>query len=233
MCRPPMEEMTDPSDRYSNTYFLFSKDPQGLQQFLEDPQTVNWKQELQIQGCQPSLTDVLQEVSSKHGSHMHTTSNLLYMRAGLESEILEKMRKISSDELQYSPLQTNEACFVNDRWQLGKNEHSLNFVKRCIQSFPSISVRKQGVDQPIAWGVIEHSMEVRMGYTLPAYRNLGLASIILLKFSAMGHNIGFPIYGHAAPDNEKIQSVLYKTGYQQRGRWLQWTFQPKSPKAKH
>ncbi|XP_073540465.1 glycine N-acyltransferase-like isoform X3 [Phyllobates terribilis] len=233
LCRPPMEEMTDPSDPYTNTYFLFSKDPQGLRQFLEDPQTVNWKQKLQIQGCQPSLTDVLQEVSSKHGSHMHTTSNLLYMRDGIESEDLEKMRKISSDELQYTPLQTNEASFVNNQWQLGNNEHSLNFVKRCIKYFPSISVRKQGVDQPIAWAVTEHSVEIRMGYTQPTYRNLGLSSIILLKLYAISHNRGFPIYAHTTPDNEASQGVLHKSGFQQRGRWLQWTFQPKSPIAKY
>ncbi|KAM4032108.1 glycine N-acyltransferase-like isoform 1-T1 [Anomaloglossus baeobatrachus] len=233
MCRPPMEEMTDPSDPYTNTYFLFSKDPQGLRQFLQDPQTVNWKQELQIQGCQPSLTDVLQEVSSKHGSQMHTTSNLLYMRDGIESEDLEKMNNISSDELQFTPLQTSEATFVNDQWRFGRNEHSLNFVKRCIQTFPSISVRKQGVDQPIAWSVTDHSVEIRMGYTQPSYRNLGLSSIILLKFADMVHNRGFPIYAHTAPDNEAGQGVLQKAGFQQRGRWLQWNIWPKSPKAKY
>ncbi|XP_044154633.1 glycine N-acyltransferase-like isoform X5 [Bufo gargarizans] len=104
ICRPPLEEMTDPSDPYTNTYFLFSKDPQGLRQFLQDPQTVNWKQELQIQGCQPALTGVLQEVSSKHGSQIHTTSNLLYMRDGMESKDLENMSNIRPLELYQLPV---------------------------------------------------------------------------------------------------------------------------------
>ncbi|KAM3912769.1 putative glycine N-acyltransferase-like protein 1B [Leptodactylus fuscus] len=50
LCRPPLEDMTDPSDPYTNTYYLFSKDPQGLRHFLQNPQTVNWKQQLEIQG---------------------------------------------------------------------------------------------------------------------------------------------------------------------------------------
>ncbi|XP_075708868.1 glycine N-acyltransferase-like isoform X1 [Rhinoderma darwinii] len=233
MCRPPLEEMKDPSDPYTNTYFLYSKDPQGLRQFLQDPQTVNWKQELQIQGCQPELTSVLEEVSSKHGSQMYTTSNLLFMRDGMESEELEKMSKISSDELQYTPLQTHEAPYVNDQWLFGKNEHSLHYIERCIQNFSSISVRKKGVDQPIAWAVTEQSMEIRMGYTLPAYRNLGLSSMILLKYAAINHKKGYPTYVHAALDNKASQAVAYRTGYQQKGRWLQWSFQQKIQKAKY
>ncbi|XP_075699032.1 glycine N-acyltransferase-like [Rhinoderma darwinii] len=230
MCRPPLEEMKDPSDPYTNTYFLYSKDPQGLRQFLQDPQTVNWKQKLLIQGCQPELTSVLEEVSSKHGSQMHTTSNLLFIRDVMEGEDLEKMSKLSSDKLQYTTLQTHEAPYVNDQWQLGKNEHSLHFIERCIQNFPSISIRKKGVDQPIAWAVTEQSVEFRMGYTLPAYRNIGLSSMLLLKYSAINHKEGFPIYGHSAPSNKASQAVAYRTGYQQRGRWVQWNFLPKKAK---
>ncbi|XP_063814574.1 ribosomal protein uL30-like isoform X2 [Pseudophryne corroboree] len=84
-----LKEMTDPLDPYTNTYFLFSKDPQSLHRMLQDPQTVNWKQELQIQGCQPQLGKVLEEVSSTYGSKMHTTSNLLYMKDKTEEEELK------------------------------------------------------------------------------------------------------------------------------------------------
>ncbi|XP_071985745.1 glycine N-acyltransferase-like isoform X1 [Engystomops pustulosus] len=222
ICRPPLEDMKDPEDPYTNTYFLFSKDPQGLRHFLQDPQTVNWKQQLQIQGCQPALTGVLQEVSSKHGSQMQTTSNLLYMRDGINDEDLEKMSKISSTDLQYTSLQPHEASYVNDQWILGRNEHSLRFVERCIRTFPSISVWKKGVDRPIAWGVTDHSVEIRMGYTLPAYRKLGLSSTILQKFAETHQKRGYPIYGHTAPDNKASQAALSKAGYHQRGRWLLW-----------
>lgn len=49
--------MKDPSDHYTNTYFLFSKDLQHLRQILEDPRVVNWKQDLQIQGEEEVLNE--------------------------------------------------------------------------------------------------------------------------------------------------------------------------------
>ncbi|XP_069835799.1 glycine N-acyltransferase-like, partial [Dendropsophus ebraccatus] len=225
ICRPPLAEMTDPSDPYTNTYFLYSKDPHGLRHFLQDPQTVNWKQNLQIQGCQPALTGVLQEVSAKHGSQIHTTSNLLYMRDGIKSDYLEKTRKISSDEFQYTPLQVHEAPYVNDQWDYGRNQHSLRFVARCIQAFPSISVRKEGVERPISWTLSDQGRDIRMGYTSPDYRNMGLSSTSLLRFSAIIAKKGFPLYIHTAPDNKASQGALRKAGFQQRGAWLQWSCQ--------
>lgn len=56
ICRPQLEEMTDGLDPYTNTYFLFSKDPQNLSQMLKDPISVNWKQKLQIQGLVTSTS---------------------------------------------------------------------------------------------------------------------------------------------------------------------------------
>ncbi|XP_073540464.1 glycine N-acyltransferase-like isoform X2 [Phyllobates terribilis] len=224
LCRPPMEEMTDPSDPYTNTYFLFSKDPQGLRQFLEDPQTVNWKQKLQIQGCQPSLTDVLQEVSSKHGSHMHTTSNLLYMRDGIESEDLEKMRKIS--ELQFSSLNPEEAYLVNEGWALGGNPLSERYVSRCIQNFPSVCARRLGVGKPVAWTTSDQSAEMRMGYTEKKYRNQGVFRTMIIQLTHKLNSKGCPLYCHVAPDNNSSQAATLGAGFPLAGRWQQWKFQP-------
>lgn len=41
--------MADDHDFYTNTYQIFSKDPQNCQEFLDSPEVVNWKQHLQIQ----------------------------------------------------------------------------------------------------------------------------------------------------------------------------------------
>ncbi|KAM4034286.1 glycine N-acyltransferase-like isoform 2-T2 [Anomaloglossus baeobatrachus] len=224
ICRPPMEEMTDPSDPYTNTYFLFSKDPQGLRQFLQDPQTVNWKQELQIQGCQPSLTDVLQEVSSKHGSQMHTTSNPLYMRDGIESEDLEKMRQIS--DLQFSSLKPEEANLVNEVWAFGGNPHSEHYISRCIQNFPNICARRLGVGKPVAWTISEQSAEMRMGFTEKSYRNQGVFQALIIQLTHELNAKGFPLYGHVAADNKSSQAATFGAGYLLAGRWQQWNFQP-------
>ncbi|XP_069608795.1 glycine N-acyltransferase-like isoform X2 [Ranitomeya imitator] len=224
ICRPPMEEMTDPLDPYTNTYFLFSKGPQGLKQFLEDPQTVNWKQELQIQGCQPSLTDVLQEVSSKHGSHMHTASNLLYMRDGLESKDLEKMREIS--DLQFSSLKPEEANLVNEVWAFGGNPLSERYITRCIQNFPTLCARRLDVGKPVAWALSEQSGEMRMGYTEEKYRNQGVFRTMIIQLAHKLNSKGCPLYGHVTPDNKSSQAATLGAGFPLAGRWQQWKFQP-------
>ncbi|XP_075073392.1 glycine N-acyltransferase-like [Mixophyes fleayi] len=232
ICRPPLEEMTDPLDPYTNTYFVFSKDPQSLHQMLQDPQTIKWNQELYIRGCQPELGKVLQEVSSSYGSTMHTTSNLLYMRDGMEKEEMEQST-ISSDELQFTPLLTHEAPLVQGQSVFRNNKFGLHFVDRCIQNFPNVCIRKKGVNQPIAWSVTEHSAEIRMGYTEPAYRNMGLARIVLLKLAAVNHSRGAPIYAHAVPDNKKSQAAMQKAGFRLSGRWLLWSFQQQILNAKY
>ncbi|XP_075708870.1 glycine N-acyltransferase-like isoform X2 [Rhinoderma darwinii] len=223
MCRPPLEEMKDPSDPYTNTYFLYSKDPQGLRQFLQDPQTVNWKQELQIQGCQPELTSVLEEVSSKHGSQMYTTSNLLFMRDGMESEELEKMSKIS--DLQFSTLEPDEAYLVNEVWAFGGNPLSECYISQCIQSFPNVCARRGGIGKPVAWTMSEQSAEMRMGYTERTNRNQGVFRTMIIQLASELSFKGFPLYCHVAPDNKISQAATLRAGFPLAGRWQQWKFQ--------
>ncbi|XP_056387053.1 glycine N-acyltransferase-like protein 2 isoform X2 [Hyla sarda] len=224
MCRPPLEEMTDPSDHYTNTYFLFSKDPQGLRHFLQDPQTVNWKQNLQIQGCQPMLTGVLQEVSSKHGSQMTTTSNLLYMRDAISSEDLEKMSKLS--DLQFSTLKPEEAPLVNANWAFGGTPLGESYITRCIQNFPNVCIRRVNDGRPVAWIVGEQSSEQRMGFTEEPYRNKGLFRTMVIHIALKLHSLGCPLYCHVAPDNKKSQTATIASGFQLVGRWQQWRIQP-------
>ncbi|XP_071985747.1 glycine N-acyltransferase-like isoform X2 [Engystomops pustulosus] len=224
ICRPPLEDMKDPEDPYTNTYFLFSKDPQGLRHFLQDPQTVNWKQQLQIQGCQPALTGVLQEVSSKHGSQMQTTSNLLYMRDGINDEDLEKMSKIS--DLQFSSLSPEEAFLVNEVWAMGGNTISERYVGKCLQNFPNVCARRFGVGNPVAWTMSEQSCEMRMGYTDKAYRNQGVFRTSIIRLAMQLNARGSPLYCHVAPDNKQSQAATLGAGFPLVGRWQQWKFQP-------
>lgn len=41
--------MTDDLDHYTNTYQVYSRDPQNAQEFLASPEVINWKQHFQIQ----------------------------------------------------------------------------------------------------------------------------------------------------------------------------------------
>ncbi|KAM4636078.1 glycine N-acyltransferase-like isoform 4-T4 [Discoglossus pictus] len=225
ICRPPLEEMTDPSDRYTNTYFLFSKDQQRLSEMLQNPHVINWTQELQIQGCQTELGEVLRDVSAKHRSGIRFTSNILYMRDSIQSSEVPEQPD-STSELQFSSLSPHEAFLVNAGWMFGGNQHSLRYVERCIQRLPTFCVRKKGVEHPVSWALCEQSSEIRMGYTEPAYRKRGLNCTLILMMAAANHRNGAPLYCHVAHDNKASQSVTLRAGFKVVGAWEQWNFQP-------
>ncbi|XP_077310868.1 glycine N-acyltransferase-like isoform X2 [Lithobates pipiens] len=224
-----LKEMKNPLDPYTNTYFVFSKDPQSLSHMLQDPQTVNWSQKFQIQGCQAALEEVIHTVLSKHGGHMMTVSNVLYMRdTKICSDEVEALCNTSYKigDLQFSPLNQDEAPLVNAQWLFGGNELSENYIKQCIQTFSTLCARVPGMPKPIGWVLSEQSAEIRMGYIESSYRSQRLFGNIGTRLMAIQQSRGAPIYCHVSPDNKKSQSACMAIGYVPVGRWQQWSFQP-------
>ncbi|KAM3912763.1 glycine N-acyltransferase-like [Leptodactylus fuscus] len=227
ICRPPLEEMTDDLDPYTNSYFLFSKDPQNLSQMLEEPIAVNWKQKLQIQGCQPQLEETLREISSRHGTSMETISNVLYTRPGVTSpKEAENRSSRRSINLHYGPLDPDEAGLVSEKWWFGGNERSKDYIARCIRMFPSMCARKEAGQEPISWAISEQSAEIRAGYTEEAYRGQGILGNVIVRLANIMTTRGIPLYCHIAADNTRSQSACTAIGYSPVGRWLHWNFQP-------
>ncbi|KAM5140991.1 glycine N-acyltransferase-like isoform 1-T2 [Mantella aurantiaca] len=224
ICRPSLEDMKDPSDHYTNSYFLFSKDPQNLRQMLDNPQAVNWNQDLQIQACQPALGGILQEVSSKHGRQMQISSNFLYMKDRMTEEELETINSIR--DLQFSSLSSNEAPLLNALWGFGGNDRSERYLSRCIQNFPTVCMRRGGVGEPLAWVISEQSAEMRVGYTDKLYRGLGVFRSMIGKLATQLDSIGTPLYCHVAPGNKSSHAATLAAGFLMAGRWQQWNFKP-------
>lgn len=48
--------MKDDLDHYTNTYHIFTKAPDNLEEVLASPQVINWEQTFQIQGTWSELT---------------------------------------------------------------------------------------------------------------------------------------------------------------------------------
>ncbi|XP_075439501.1 glycine N-acyltransferase-like isoform X2 [Ascaphus truei] len=229
ICRPPQEERIDPLDHYTNTYFLFSRDPRSLSQMLQDPQTVDWTQKLQIQGCQPALEAVLSDVSAKRGSSIRTTSNRLYVMEDIQSTGGPESKQsctASSAELQFSSLSPHEASIVNTFWGFGGNERSLRYLERCIRSFPTLCARERSGGPPVAWALSEQSAELRMGYTLPDFRRRRLFRKLIATLGATLHKRGAPMYCHVAFDNMFSHAATLGAGFRLGGRWEQWEVQP-------
>ncbi|XP_064145367.1 glycine N-acyltransferase-like [Loxodonta africana] len=67
--RPQEQEMTDDLDHYTNTYQIYSKDPNNCLKFLDPPEVINWKQHLQIQSKRPGINQELFKPSSLDVTH--------------------------------------------------------------------------------------------------------------------------------------------------------------------
>ncbi|XP_053416079.1 glycine N-acyltransferase-like protein 2 [Nycticebus coucang] len=240
--RPQKEEMKDDLDHYTNTYHIFTKAPEKLEEILACPQVINWEQTFQIQGCQESLDQAVRKVAaSKFVQVDYLKTHLFILETPVkcntssdgEMELMEvfKMQKVDEDnkkkDLRRIFLDASHAGLLNEQWEYGKNERSLKYIERCLQNFPAFGIL--GPDrQPISWIVMEHSCELRMGYTVPKYRgqgNMWQMGDHLIKYLS-GKKI--PFYIHVADYKEKVQQSVKKFGFKICPcGWHQWKCTPK------
>lgn len=68
----------------------------------------------------------------------------------------------------FSRLNVSHSGLVNDFWELGKNERSLRYIQRCLQTLPAYcTLGPEGT--PITWSAMDATSEIVMGYTLERY----------------------------------------------------------------
>ncbi|KAM6160796.1 glycine N-acyltransferase-like protein Keg1 [Erethizon dorsatum] len=218
--RPPEQEMTDDLDHYTNTYLIYSKDPQQLQEFLGSPEVINWKQHLQIQSSQSSLNSVIQNLVDINLSKVKHTQCNLYMMFDTAKKLLpslvdmknlpldgDKPKPLNEEMFKLSSLDATHAALVNQFWHFGGTERSQRFIERCIRTFPSFCLRgPEGT--PVTWSMMDHTGELRMGATVPEYR--GQALIYHTGFYQIQTlaKLGFPLYAHIDKANHTMQRVV-------------------------
>ncbi|XP_073760672.1 glycine N-phenylacetyltransferase-like isoform X2 [Callorhinus ursinus] len=89
--RPQEEEMTDDFDHYTNTYQVYSKNPQNCQEFLGASGIINWKQHLQIQSSQSSLNEVIQNLAAVKLVKVKQKQGIMYMLPETASKLLPSL----------------------------------------------------------------------------------------------------------------------------------------------
>nr|XP_038964635.1 glycine N-acyltransferase isoform X3 [Rattus norvegicus] len=97
--RPQEQEMKDDLDFYTNTYQIYSKDPENCQEFLGSSEVINWKQHLQIQSSQSHLNKAIQNLASIHSLQVKHSENILYV----VSETVRKLFPSLLDTKNLSP----------------------------------------------------------------------------------------------------------------------------------
>uniref|UniRef100_A0A8D2CYZ8 Glycine N-acyltransferase-like protein n=1 Tax=Sciurus vulgaris TaxID=55149 RepID=A0A8D2CYZ8_SCIVU len=207
--RPQEQDMTDDLDHYTNTYQVYSKDPQNCQEFLGSPGVINWKQHLQIQSCQSSLNEAIQNLAATKSFKIQRSENILFIRSEtLKNLTLPSLLSLHSnqDKFKFSSLDLSHAALVDKFWFFGGNERSQKFIRRCIQNFQSFCLLgPEGT--PVSWTLMDHTGETRMGGTLPEYRAQGLVSNVIYMQAQAMVRLGFPVYSHTNRSNVTMQKV--------------------------
>ncbi|XP_069326154.1 glycine N-acyltransferase-like protein 2 [Eulemur rufifrons] len=240
--RPRREEMEDDLDHYTNTYHIFTKAPDNLEEILACPQVIDWEQTFQIQGCQESVDQAIRKVAASKSVQVDYINTMLFTLQTLvkgktssddKMELMElfKMHKVDEDNKERNfPgifLDASHAGLINEQWHFGKNERSLKYIERCLQNFPGFGVLDPE-GQPISWLVMEQSCELRMGYTVPKYRGQGNMRQIGYSLTEYLYQKKVPFYLHVAGDKEKVQQTLRSFGFKLSAcGWHQWKCTPK------
>ncbi|XP_035298995.1 glycine N-acyltransferase isoform X2 [Cricetulus griseus] len=237
--RPQEQDMANDLDHYTNTYQIFSKDPQNCQKFLDSPEVINWKQHLQIQSSQSRLNEVIQNLASIRSSQVNHSENILYVAAetikNLFPSLLDtknllpggvKPKAINQDVFKLSSLDVTHASLVNEFWLFGGNELSQRFIERCIKKFPSSCVLgPEGT--PASWTLMDQTGEIRMGGTMPKYRTQGLVSFVVYSQEQLMRKRGFPIYSHTDKSNTIMQKMSHSLQhFRMPCAWNQWKCVP-------
>uniref|UniRef100_A0A8D0XRB1 Glycine N-acyltransferase-like protein n=1 Tax=Sus scrofa TaxID=9823 RepID=A0A8D0XRB1_PIG len=240
--RPQKEEMKDDLDYYTNTYHIFTKAPEKLEEVLACPQVINWEQAFQIQGCQESVGEAIRKISASKSVQVDYKRTMLFMSVNekklkktIDDKIdLMKLPKMSKEDEDGKKenfrtifLDASYAGLVNEHWDFGKNERSLKYVERCLQNFPGFGV--WGPEEcPVSWVVMEQSCELRMGYTVPKYRGQGNMWQIAYHFISYLISKNMPFYLHVAEEKEEIQKLMRTVGCKESlCGWHQWICTPK------
>ncbi|XP_020009372.1 glycine N-acyltransferase [Castor canadensis] len=237
--RPQEQDMTDDLDNYTNTYLIYSKDPQNCQKLLDSPEVINWKQHLQIQSSQSSLNEAIQNLTTIKSCKVERSENLLFMTSDSVKKLVPnlldtanlsptggKPKAINEDMFKFSSVDVTHAALVDKLWLFGGNERSQKFIKRCIETFPSSCVL--GPEGNLAsWTLMDHTGEMRMGGTMPEYRAQGLVTYAIYLQGQLMDKLGFPSYSHVNKNNIAMQKMSYTLNHiLMPCSWNQWKCVP-------
>ncbi|XP_032138022.1 glycine N-acyltransferase-like protein 2 isoform X2 [Sapajus apella] len=233
------KEMKDDQDHYTNTYQIFTKATDKLEEVLSCSQVINWEKTFQIQGCQEGLDEAVRKVATSKSVQVDYMKNMLLMpelskkhktSSNYNMELFE-MHKVDDNNKKgnFSNmfLDTSHAGLINEHWAYGKNERSLKYIERCLQDFLGFGVLgPEG--ELVSWIVMEQSCELRMGYTIPKYRSQGKMSQVLHYLEKYLSQKEIPFYAHRAGYEEKHLKILKNVDFKICPcGWHQWKCTPK------
>lgn len=111
-----------------------------------------------------------------------------------------------------SSLRVTHAEIVNRSVKYGGSEHSLNYIKTCIQHLPSCCILDDN-GSPISWALLDESCAIRMGFTFPEYRRVGYMKVVLATLARKVHMMGFPVHLSVEENNTASLHACKNMGF--------------------
>ncbi|XP_058858133.1 glycine N-acyltransferase-like protein 3 [Acipenser ruthenus] len=206
VCRRQRKAIQDPHNPFSNLYTLFTKDVASLRTMLKDKTVINWKQPCHFLAFPSSLFDAVQGEKQKI-DHMIDPSCILIHH---DPQSLPDVRTDVAPRI--SSLRVTHAEIVNRSVKYGGSEHSLNYIKTCIQNLPSCCILDDN-GSPISWALLDESCAIRMVFTLPEYRRVGYMKVVLATLARKVHMMGFPVHLSVEENNTASLHACKSMGF--------------------
>ncbi|XP_070584303.1 glycine N-acyltransferase-like protein 3 isoform X2 [Erythrolamprus reginae] len=209
LTRPRKEIVTDSSDVYANVYAAFYQDQDAYWRLIKDTDAVNWDHSFHLFGTQEGMPKVTEEAAAAKQRRLTVTPHFLY--------VLSHPNKFPTGRLQpgfrLSSLNSSNVDLLNETWAYGRNELSRRYLAKMIQHFPSSGILNHE-GHLISWMLMDLFGTQSHGHTLPSFRGKGYLAITAKALSMQAYNAGYPLYGFVVLENNRMQSVLEKGGYQ-------------------
>nr|XP_060614849.1 glycine N-acyltransferase-like protein 3 [Anolis sagrei ordinatus] len=207
--RPRKGVVKDKLDFYANLYAVFYSDMDTCRALLENEDIIDWGRAFQLQVFQDGICEIIQDIAKTTDVHLKIDNYvpLIHPKPSTLSE-----SRFKSDLLHFGTLNPSHAASLNDVWDFGGNDLSLNYLESLICNFPSACLLdKDG--QLAAWCLIDPYGCLTHGYTFPQYRGQRWIGLILQNLGRKMHALGFPLYAAVLTGNEPSIRSLQHQGF--------------------
>ncbi|XP_060118453.1 glycine N-acyltransferase-like protein 3 [Heteronotia binoei] len=209
LTRPHREVAKDDSDVYTNTYAAFYYDLDAYRALLQDSDAINWAKTFYVFGHKDGIYEASEGAAANKQVQISPSSYFTYFHHDPNKIHTRQL----DPSLRLSTLNNSHVDLLNETWAYGGNEHSRKYVASLVRSFPSRCILDSN-GRLISWSILDPFGAMGLGYTLPEYRGRGYITIVNKALAMNVHASGYPVYGHVALDNVRMQNCLERCGYQ-------------------
>uniref|UniRef100_A0A671QCH4 Glycine N-acyltransferase-like protein n=1 Tax=Sinocyclocheilus anshuiensis TaxID=1608454 RepID=A0A671QCH4_9TELE len=241
ICKPKVQVTSHDLKGDFNTYSIYSKSKDSLQNFLNTPGVINKHAfTLLNYSCfnipkhvHPAQTQILyhcyifhlfmsfaifagfeKKNETTHCTLFYLTNRPTFLNFPCFYYLTFSYIRcfFSYAGLRLALLSPAHAHLVNSTWKYGGDHNSYNSVQNYITHNPSLCVIEEGGTEPVSWLLVYQHAALGLLYTLPQHRREGYAKLLV---SVMAENLldrGHPVYCFVEKENDSFYKLFTSLG---------------------